>query len=487
MQLVWVRDGPKLAGGRERARGMREAQLSSTADPTTGAAKTVARSVALETPPPARPPLPPASNPHLPNLIKATGITAPAAPAVIEETGLDPHILNDLALKLCNTVPRLTSEWAAQQLRLPLGIVDRIFWQLRDDLLLEILGQDSGNFRYSITQRGRDYARRLLEISGYVGPAPVSLEAYAAMLEWQMSKQGRPTVESVRAAMSGLVLPDEAVEVASLAASSGRSLFLFGPPGNGKTSLSRMLHGVLEGELWIPHCISVESNIIRIFDAQSHQLLEPTMAGDTRVDQRWLRIRRPMVVAGGEMTIDELDLAYSPALRFYEAPPHVKANGGLFLLDDFGRQRINSIDLLNRWIIPLEHQFDFLTLATGQKIRIPFRLMLIVATNLKVKEISDPAFLRRIGYRVHVDKPDEQRYAEIFRRYVAGAGLSVDPALIATILQRYRDEKRELRASEPRDLVERCRDICNLRRVPPRIDAALLDLAWAGYFGVGED
>jgi predicted ATPase with chaperone activity len=402
---------------------------------------------------------------------------------MIEETGVEQHVLTDLALKLCNTVPRLTSEWAAQQLRLPLGIVDKIFWQLRDDLLLEILGQDSGNFRYSITQRGRDYARRLLEISGYVGPAPVSLEAYAAMLEWQVAKQGRPTLESVRGALGALVLPDEAVEVASLAASSGRSLFLFGPPGNGKTSLGRMLHGVLEGELWIPHCISVESHIIRIFDPQCHQLLEPTMIGDTRVDQRWLRIRRPMIIAGGEMTMDELDLAYSPSLRFYEAPPHVKANGGLFLLDDFGRQRINSTDLLNRWIIPLEHQVDFLTLATGQKIRIPFRLMLIVATNLKVKEISDPAFLRRIGYRVHVDKPDEHRYSEIFRRYVASVGLTVEPGLIPTILQRYRDEKRELRASEPRDLIERCRDICHLRRIPPRIDRQMLDLAWAGYFG----
>jgi predicted ATPase with chaperone activity len=452
--------------------------VSSALDPTTFT--TVSRSVE-----------PPPANPHMPALIKATGVTAPAAPGVIEETGVEPQVLSDLALKLCNTVPRLTSDWAAQQLRLPLGIVDKIFWQLRDDLLLEILGQDGGNFRYSITQRGREYARRLLEISGYVGPAPVSLEAYAAMLEWQMSKQGRPTYESVRAAIAPLVLPDDAVEVASLAASSGRSLFLFGPPGNGKTSLGRMLHGVLEGELWIPYCISVESHIIRIFDPQCHQLIGPapttTTAADTRVDPRWLRIRRPMIIAGGEMTIAELDLAYSPSLRFYEAPPHVKANGGLFLLDDFGRQRINSTDLLNRWIIPLEHHVDYLTLATGQKIRIPFQLLLIVATNLRVNETSDPAFLRRIGYRLHVDKPDEQRYAEIFRRYAASVGLTAEPALIAQVLQRYRAENRELRASEPRDLIERCRDICNLRRIPPRIDQQMIELAWAGYFGVGED
>ncbi|MEA2735273.1 MAG: hypothetical protein QOE14_1724 [Humisphaera sp.] len=446
--------------------------MSSALDPTTF--QTVNRSVE---PPP---------NPHMPPLIKATGVTAPGAPAAIEETGVDAQVLSDLALKLSNTVPRLTSDWAAQQLRLPLAIIERIFWQLRDDQFLEILGQEGLSYRYSITQRGREYARRLLEISGYVGPAPVALESYAAMLEWQMARQGRPTLESVRSAISSLVLPDEAVEVASLAASSGRSLFLFGPPGNGKTSLGRMLHGVLEGELWIPHCISVESHIIRIFDPQCHTIVGPSMTTDGRVDQRWMRIRRPMIIAGGEMTIAELDLAYSESLRFYEAPPHVKANGGLFLLDDFGRQRINSVDLLNRWIIPLESQVDFLTLATGQKIRIPFRLLLIVATNLAVTEASDPAFLRRIGYRLHVDKPNEQRYAEIFRRYAEGAGMGVEPALIGTVLQRYRDEKRELRASEPRDLIERCRDICNLRRQPPRIDAQLFDLAWQGYFGVGE-
>src|SRR5205814_10317641 len=163
--------------------------------------------------------------------------------------------------------------------------------------------------------------------------------------------------------------------------------------------------------------------------------------------ERWMRIRRPTVVTGGEMTISELDLAWSETLRFYEAPPHVKANDGLFFLDDFGRQRIDPTDLLNRWIIPLEHQIDYLTLATGQKIRIPFRLQLIVATNLMATKASDPAFLRRIGYRVHMERPDERRYTEIFNRYAAACGLKVDPVLITEILERYKFEQRELRAS----------------------------------------
>jgi predicted ATPase with chaperone activity len=182
------------------------------------------------------------------------------------------------------------------------------------------------------------------------------------------------------------------------------------------------------------------------------------------------------------MTIAELDLAYSPSLRFYEAPPHVKANGGLFFLDDFGRQRIDPTDLLNRWIIPLEHQVDFLTLVTGQKIRIPFRLLLIVATNLSAS--ADPAFLRRIGYRVHMDRPDENRWREIFHRYARSVNLVVDDALLSRLLERYRTEGRELRASEPRDLVERCRDICRLKRQQPAITQELLELAWAGYFGI---
>jgi predicted ATPase with chaperone activity len=449
--------------------------MSSAADPSS--VKTVHRSVD-----PAGSPQPPA-NPHLPGMTKVTGVIAPSAPAAIEETGVDPVVLTELALKLANTVPRLTTDWAANQLRLPLSIVDKIFWQLRDDQFLEILGQDGLSYRYSITARGREYARRLLEISGYVGPAPVSLESYAALLEWQMARQSRPTLESVRDAIASLVLPPEAIEVASLAASSGRSLFLFGPPGNGKTSLARMLHGVLDGDLWIPHCIAIESNIIRIYDPQCHHLAAPIAGSEGRVDSRWLRIRRPMIIAGGEMTMDEMDLQFSPQLRFYEAPPHVKANGGLFFLDDFGRQRIDPTDLLNRWIIPLEHQVDYLTLATGQKIRVPFRLLLVVATNLMASTATDPAFLRRIGYRLHMDKPSEAQYAEIFRRYAENAGLKAESTLINYVLQRYRDEKRDLRSSEPRDLIERCRDICHLRRIAPRIEPELLNLAWTGHFG----
>ena len=183
------------------------------------------------------------------------------------------------------------------------------------------------------------------------------------------------------------------------------------------------------------------------------------------------------------MTIEELDLAYSPSLRFYEAPPHVKANGGTFLIDDFGRQRIDPHDLLNRWIIPLESQTDHLTLYTGQKIQIPFQLMLIVATNLGVSEVADPAFLRRMGYRLHLDYPTPERYREIFQKYAAAQGLHITNGLVDRLLDRYKAEQRDLRASEPRDLIERARDICRLHSQPFELNQEILDWAWRGYFG----
>lgn len=427
------------------------------------------------------------SDPALPRMSDAGGYLAPEAPEDFAQTGVDRSILRDLALKLGHTIPQFTTDWAAQQLCLPLQLVEEILWSLKEDKLVEVLGQlGPFSYRYSVTDRGRQYAARLIEISAYVGPAPVSLESYAAMLRWQSSQRPQIEFQAVTKAISPLVLNEDAVHVAALAASSGRSLFLFGPAGNGKTSLGKLLHQVVTGDLWIPHCLVTSSGaIIRLFDRQCHLPFggETKPTTSIRIDQRWIRIHRPFVVAGGEMTIAELDLAYSPSLRFYEAPPHLKANGGTFMIDDFGRQRIEPHDLLNRWIIPLEHRIDHFTLNTGQKIQLPFELMLVVATNLTVSEVADPAFLRRMGYRLHLDKPTPENYRQIFQRYARQFNLDVSDELLAQILARYTAEGRELRSSEPRDLVERARDICKLRGVPLQLTTQVLDLAWTGYFG----
>lgn len=412
------------------------------------------------------------------------GRHAPAAPREIPETGVDQQLLIDMAIKIGTTVPHFTTEWISDRMRLPVQMVEDLCWQLKEDHLLEILGQTGPfSYRYATTDRGREYAKRLLEISGYVGPAPVSLPSYNAMISWQADRLPEVTLDAVEDALSDLVLPRQSIEVAALAAASARSLFLFGPAGNGKTSIGRMLNTVAFGDIWIPYAITVDAHIIRVFDPQYHEVADVPEEERGQVDRRWVRVKRPFVVAGGEMTLDEVDLSWSQSLRFYEAPLHVKANGGTFLIDDLGRQQVEPEDLLNRWIVPLENRIDFLSLLTGQKLEIPFRLMLIVATNLTVSEVADPAFLRRMGYRLHVTSPEEDAYARIFTEYAARQGVEAPAEIINRLLQRYKTENRELRASEPRDLVERARDICKLRQVPFQITSDVIDMAWFGYFG----
>jgi hypothetical protein len=408
-------------------------------------------------------------------------IYAPAAPEELHQTGVEREVLVDLTLKLGSHVSSFTTEWAARELRLPLHLTEELCWQLKQDHLVDVLGQNGPFcYKYSLTQRGRDHASKLSQVSGYVGPAPVSLAAYSDFLRQQSRRQVSISPAQVAEVISELVVPQHAIEIASLAAASRRSLFVFGPPGNGKTSLGRLLHRVFTGGIWIPHCLGLGHQIVRIFDPQVHHTIK---VPEGLYDRRWVYVQRPFLVVGGEMTMADLDLAYSPGLRFYEAPAHVKANGGTLLIDDFGRQRIDPRDLLNRWIVPLEHEIDFLTLHTGQRIQVPFQLMLIVATNLSVEDVADAAFLRRMGYRLNLNGPDAMAYAQIWKRYAERIGATGDQDTVEYVITRYQNEGRDLRASEPRDLLERCRDICRLRQTDLVITRDIIDLAWTGYFG----
>jgi hypothetical protein len=220
-----------------------------------------------------------------------------------------------------------------------------------------------------------------------------------------------------------------------------------------------------------------------MFDDQVHQRVDLSGERTAAIDHRWVRIRRPLVVVGGELTLEFLDLIYSPTLRSYEAPPHLKANGGVFLVDDFGRERVSPEQLLNRFITPMEHQIDYLTLATGQKIQVPLRQVLIIATNLSLERVTDPAFLRRMGYRLYLGAPTPEQFARIFKLYAERQGVAMAPDLIDQLLERYRAQGRELRACEPRDLIERARDICRFHGRPLELTPKVLDLAWSGYFG----
>jgi predicted ATPase with chaperone activity len=411
---------------------------------------------------------------------------APRAPKTMADVGVAADVLINLALKLAYTVPRFTTDWAARQLCLPLAIVSSLLEDLRADHLLEVLGH-AGPFSYqfAVTNQGREHARRLLEISGYVGPAPVSLAAYTLILEEQILRLPVPTLAAVAQAISTMQLPVEVAQVAGLAMMSHRGLFLHGPAGNGKTTLGHLLHDAVKGHIWIPHCIGIDNNIIRVFDAQCHQLAPPDLsqAEAFQVDQRWRRVERPFVAVGGELTVDALDLIYSPVYGYYEAPLHFKANGGTFLLDDFGCQRVDPFTLLNRWIHPLERGVDFLTLQTGQQLEVPFRQTLLVSTNLDPDSVMSPAFLRRMGYRLFLDNPSQEDYAVIFRRYAARYDIEVPAMLIEHLIGRYQRENRPMKCCEPRDLIERGRDICRYRGMDFELREDIMDFAWSGYFG----
>ena len=323
-----------------------------------------------------------------------------------------------------------------------------------------------------------------MEICAYVGPAPVRMEAYAAMLRWQFANSPPVQPENVITALSGQVLSPKAAQMAGLAVSSGRSLFVYGPPGNGENgSLGRQFHSALPGDYWIPYDINVGESVVRLFDALVHQRVEFPGDRTEQIDQRWVRIRRPLVVVGGELTLDLLDLIFIPSQRYYEAPPHLKANGGVFLVDDFGRERVSADQLLNRFITPMEHQIDYFTLRTGQKIQLPLRHVLIIATNLSPDLVTDPAFLRRMGYRVYLGAPSPEQYTKIFQQYAQRLGAAAAPEVIEGLLERYRAQNRELRSCEPRDLIERARDICRFHNRPLELTSKILELAWAGYFG----
>lgn len=417
-------------------------------------------------------------------LFDADGIPTPSVPANIQDTGIERDVLISLLLKVCYTSSQTSTEAAAARLLLPVTLIAELLEDLRKDNLVEILGSSGPlGFRFTLSQKGRERAVRAMEVSGYVGPAPVSLEAYTAAVTWQAASRPPVPPERIAESLAGMTLSEEARMLAGLAVTGNRSLFVYGPAGNGKTSICLNIRNALTDGVWVPHCIAIDHQVIRIFDSQVHELLELPANSIRITDHRWVRIRPPLVVVGGELRLEDLDLAWSPSLKFYEAPIQLKSNCGILLIDDFGRQRVDARDMLNRWIVPMEYHIDYLTLQTGQKICVPVHNLLMFATNLDPKDVTDPAFLRRMGYRLNLTSPSPEQFSDIFRRYAARYGAHVDDQLLQILIERYQREQRELRCSEPRDLIERVRDLCRYYNKPLDINPQTLDVAWRGFFG----
>ncbi len=417
-------------------------------------------------------------------LIAGPKAFAPPIPESIEETGLSFQFLADLALKTAATESTLTTATIAERMCLPMPLAEQLMQHLYREKLVEIRGSVGfNNNRYALLDRGWEQLKRLMEISGYVGPAPVSLTAYSAMMRSQAHPEDLVGPEQVANAFSDLVLPDSLLQTLGFAINSRRSLFISGIPGTGKTSVAERINNALQTPIWIPYAIAVDEHVVNIYDGHNH---ERTFDEDNfeDFDKRWLRITRPLIIVGGEMTLESTDLIYNRAARYYEAPFQIKANCGTLVIDDFGRQRVEPEDLLNRWIVPLERKVDFLTLHTGKKISVPFEELVVFSTNLEPSRLVDEAFLRRMGYRMRIEPPSESTYRKIFDRYADTVGVSFEPVVLDYLITKYPEEKRIMKACEPRDLLNRFLDICQYKNLQPELTKEHLDLAWNNYFGL---
>jgi MoxR-like ATPase len=405
----------------------------------------------------------------------------PPFPERVEDLDVGMGFLADLALKTVPLDSDCTTATIATRMRLGMMITETLLQRLTNDRCIEIKGMVGlHNHRYAMLDHGWDELRRLTSFCSYAGPAPVSLKSYTEMITQQVRNRPPATRQALDQAMSNLILSDYAKEILGLVVSSGRSLFLTGPSGNGKTATARALVEAIPGEIWIPYALEVDGQVVRMFDSHNHV---PVPHTNDDYDRRWVRIRPPLVVAGGELTLQSLDLCYTETQRFYEAPLHVKANGGVLVVDDLGRQRCSATELLNRWIVPLEYRIDYLTLSTGKKIQMPFEQIVVFATNLTEADLEDEAFMRRMGYRLHADAPSPETYAEIFLRYARSRGIYADEALVVQLLRKYQTEGRIPKSCDPRDLIDRAIDRCRLLRQPVKLTEQGLDIVWKGYFG----
>ncbi len=428
----------------------------------------------------------------------------PFMPRSVAETGVSRGLLLGLLLKFmrvvsCETLPELSA-----RLCVPHSVVQELIDEAVSQKLVHVLGSINSGIvryiRYALSDQGRDAAGDALSQAQYLGPAPVSLAAFQAQVAKQKITNERLDLETLRQALSGLILSDHTINRLLPAVSAGRTLLLYGPPGNGKTSIGTRIADLFAGPVFIPYAIEVSGQIIKMYDESLHRpFLEagPDSAASSNAgvqieafDGRWVACRRPVATAGGEMTVDMLDLRWDPQTKCYDAPLHMKALNGVFLIDDFGRQRVDPAELLNRWIIPLENRYDFLKLNTGITFKLPFDELVIFSTNLEPADLMDPAFLRRIPYKMQMLGPSPAEYRQIFERAASAEGLGFSQAAFDYVVERLNGDGRyQLASFQPKFICEQAAQVCRCFNLEPELTVELvtdaLENLYVGISGKG--
>jgi hypothetical protein len=415
----------------------------------------------------------------------------PGLPRTVEDTELEFIFLVELLAKVLFVRGQVSLAQLASHVKLPATVIEGLLGFMRTERLCEVTrrGGSDGDVNYQLTDTGRARAAGFFERSQYAGVAPVSLRSYRDTIETQSVAELRVTREEVKRQFAGVVLKPAVLDQVGAAMNSGRAMFLYGPAGSGKTYMAERLRRLLKGSILVPHAIVVGNDVIQIFDPLVHQPAASAPASASGIDReamsdgRWVRCERPVVISGGELRLSMLDLDYDEATRFYQAPPHVKANNGIYVVDDLGRQLVTPRDLMNRWVVPLDRRKDYLSLRTGHKFAVPFDVVVVFSTNLRPADLVDEAFLRRLGYKIYVGPMSEDEYRSIFEGVCAELGITYAEQMFQHLLRNHHDrEDRPRLACYPRDILSQLRDFAAYEGGPPQLTADNLDRAWHNYF-----
>lgn len=419
---------------------------------------------------------------------------APAAPLTLEETGLDPLFLMNLMIKGMYRESIELPSRLAEQMKIPGVMVNRLLQEAKDRKLVEAMGSAGGStgalaeMRHSLTRAGHDWAIETTDKGQYFGPAPVPLEAFRERVLRQRITNEIVTREQLETAFKGLVIPERFLSRLGPAVNSGNPILIYGPAGNGKTTVAEIVGKIFQDVVYVPYCVEIDGEILKVYDPTIHQTVEgltglPDDVSVRRgpIDTRWVPCFRPMVITGGELAIESFDLKFNPIAKFYEAPLHIKALNGTFLIDDFGRQRAKPEDILNRWIVPMNSKVDYLTLHTGKTVQIPFDEMVIFSTNLHPNDLMDPAFQRRISYKLETVEPPEDLFRRVFADMAEKKGLHLTDEIYLQVVTGIREHEAPLAYFQPKFIVEQVLASCKFDGSKPiftkdNVDDALSNL-----------